>query len=50
MLVGDFAPISDSLDRILYWVAIAILLAFSGSYFWQDRRERRADQSSSLSD
>jgi type VI protein secretion system component VasK len=47
MLVGDFAPISDSLDRILSGVAIAILLAFSGTYFWQERRARQADQSNS---
>jgi hypothetical protein len=42
MLVGDFAPISDSLDRILSGVAIAILLAFSGTYFWQERRARQS--------
>jgi hypothetical protein len=45
MLVRDFAPISDSLDEILTGVAIAILLAFSGTYFWQERRARQADQS-----
>jgi hypothetical protein len=47
MLVGDFAPLSDSLDGILSGVAIAILLAFSGTYFWQERRTRQADQSNS---
>lgn len=47
MLVGDFAPVSDSLDRIFSGVAIAILLAFSGIYFWQERRTRQADHSSS---
>ena len=47
LLVGDFAPVSDSLDSILSGVAIAILLAFSGIYFWQERRARHADQSSS---
>lgn len=47
MLVGDFAPISDSWDRILSGVSIAILLAFSGTYFWQERRARQADQSKS---
>jgi hypothetical protein len=47
MLVSDFAPISDSLDEILTGVAIAILMAFSGAYFWQERRARQADQSNS---
>jgi hypothetical protein len=47
MLVRDFTPVSDLLDKSLSWVSIAILLAFSGSYFWQERRERQADQSSS---
>jgi hypothetical protein len=46
MLVRDLAPISDSLDGILSGVAIAILLIFSGTYFWQERRARQADQSS----
>lgn len=47
LLIGDFAPISDSLDGILSGAAIAILLAFSGTYFWQERRARQAAQSSS---
>lgn len=47
MLVGDFAPISDSLDGILSAMAAAILLAFSGTYFWLERRARQADRSSS---
>lgn len=50
MLVGDLAPVSDSLDEILLWMAIAILLTFSGSHYWQEwqeRRERRADHSNS---
>jgi hypothetical protein len=47
ILVGNFAPVSDSLEDILLGLAIAILLAFSGSYYWQERRERQADQSSS---
>lgn len=46
MLVGDFAPISDSLDRIMSGGAIAILFAFSCAYFWEERRARQADQSS----
>jgi hypothetical protein len=44
MLVGDLAPVSDSLDGILLGTAIAILLVFSGSYYWQRWRERKADQ------
>ncbi len=47
LLVSDFAPISDSLDQILTGVAIAIMLTFSGTYFWQERRSRQADQSNS---
>jgi hypothetical protein len=47
LLVEDFAPVSDSLDEILSGLAIAILFAFSVTYFWQERRTRRADQSSS---
>jgi hypothetical protein len=47
MLVGDFAPISDSLGRSLFGAAIAVLLVFSAAYFWQERRARQANQSSS---
>jgi len=47
MLVRDFAPISDSLHGVLSRVAIAMMLAFSGVYFWQERRARQARQSSS---
>jgi pilus assembly protein TadC len=47
MLVGDFAPISDSLDEILSGMAIAILFAFYVTYFWQERRTRQADQANS---
>ncbi len=43
MLVRDFASVSDSLDEILSGLAIAILLIFSASYYWQERRERQAD-------
>jgi len=46
MLAGDFAPISDSLDNILTGVAIASLLAFSGTYYWRQWRARQADRSS----
>lgn len=44
LLVGDFAPVSDSLDEVLSGMAIAILLTFFGTYFWQERREQQADQ------
>ena len=47
ILVGNLAPVSDSLENILLGMAIVILLAFSGSYYWQQRRERQADQSKS---
>jgi hypothetical protein len=43
MLVEDFAPVSGSLDEILLGMAIAILLVFSGTYYWQERRARQAD-------
>lgn len=46
MLVDDFARVSDALADILSGAALAILLAFSGSYFWHQRRERQADRSS----
>ncbi len=41
MLFADYAPISSTLNRILFSVAGAILLAFSGSYYWQERRKRQ---------
>jgi len=47
LLVSDFAPISDSLDQILTGAAATILLTFSGTYFWQERRARQGDQSNS---
>lgn len=47
MLVSDFAPVPDSLDDILTGVAIAVLLILSGSYYWQQLRERHANQSDS---
>lgn len=46
MLVRDFAPIPDSLGRVFFGMAIAALLVFSITYFWQERRGR-VDQSSS---
>jgi len=47
ILLGDFAPISDSLDEILSGAGMAIVLAFSITYFWQQWRARQADQSGS---
>jgi hypothetical protein len=47
MLVRDLAPVSDSLDGILTGVANVILLVFFGTYFWQERRARRAGRSDS---
>jgi hypothetical protein len=38
------------LDDILTGVAIALLLAVSGSYYWQQRPERTVDQSRSAGD
>jgi hypothetical protein len=35
------------LDDILTGVAIAVLLILSGSYYWQQLRERHANQSDS---
>jgi hypothetical protein len=48
VLISNFAPISDSLDRILTGVTAAIMLTFSGAYYYrQERSARRADQSNS---
>lgn len=47
MLIGDFAPVSDFLEKILSGLAITLLLSFSGSYYWQQRRERRIAKSNS---
>jgi hypothetical protein len=45
--LGTLAPISDLLDKVLSWVAIAILLVYVGVPMWEYHRERQADQSSS---
>lgn len=46
MSLAGFAPLPDLLDTILVWVRMAILLAFVAAYWWEERRERKADQSS----
>lgn len=47
MFVGDFAPVSDSLDETLTGMAIPVLLVFSGTYYLHQWRMRQGDQSSS---
>jgi hypothetical protein len=44
--LGTLAPISDFLDKVLSWVAVAILLVWVGVPMWEYHRERLADQSS----
>lgn len=47
MLVAKLAPISGSLESILTGTAFATMTAFGLTYFWQERRARQANQSSS---
>jgi hypothetical protein len=47
LALGTLAPISDLLDKVLSWVAFAILLAYVGVPMWEYHREREADSSSS---
>lgn len=44
--LGTLAPISDLLDKVLSWVAVAILLAYVAGPMREYRRARQADQSS----
>lgn len=44
--LGTLAPISDLLDKVFSWVAIAILLVYVGVPMWEYHREQQADQSS----
>jgi hypothetical protein len=46
ILVRKIAPVSDSLDEVLSGLTMAMMLIFSGSYFWQERRKRQAEQPS----
>lgn len=47
-LLDVFAPISDSLDKILSWVWLAIVLSYLCAYWWENRRgKQKKDQSSS---
>lgn len=47
LLVSVFAPLPDTLDKILSLVIAVPLLVFWGAIEWEDWRERQADQSSS---
>jgi protein-S-isoprenylcysteine O-methyltransferase Ste14 len=47
LLLGAFAPISDPLDRILSGVGTMLLLVYLAIAWWENRRARQADQSSS---
>jgi hypothetical protein len=45
--VGTLAPISDLLDKVLSWVAVAIMLVYLSVPMREYHRARWADQSSS---
>jgi hypothetical protein len=47
LLLAAFAPISDPWDRILSGVGSALIFAYLGMTWWEKRRARQADQSSS---
>jgi hypothetical protein len=44
--LGTLTPIPDLLDKVLSWVAFAILLVYVGVPMWKYHREQQ-DQSSS---
>ena len=39
------APLSSPWDEISTWVLLALLFALLGPTWWEERRERKADQS-----
>jgi hypothetical protein len=43
--LGTLTPIPDLLDKVLSWVAFAILLVYVGVPMWEHHRERQADHS-----
>jgi threonine/homoserine/homoserine lactone efflux protein len=45
--LGAFASVSDPWDRVLTGVGSALVLAYLGIDWWEKRRARKADQSSS---
>jgi len=45
--LGTLTPIPDLLDKVLSWVAFAILLVYVGVPMWNYHREQQTDQSSS---
>ena len=45
--LGAFASVSDPWDRVLTGVGSALILAHLGIDWWEKRRARQADQSSS---
>ncbi len=47
LMVSLFAPLPDTLGKILTLAIAVPLLVFWGAIEWEDRRERKADQSSS---
>jgi hypothetical protein len=46
LFLGAFAPLSDPLDRISTGAGALILVAWLGATWWEERRERQADQPS----
>jgi len=47
LCLGAFAPVSDPWDRVLTGIGSAVILANLGLTWWEKRRARKADQSSS---
>ncbi len=47
MSLRVFAPLPDTLDKVLSGVAIVNWLVYISTYFWEDRRKQKTDQSSS---
>jgi hypothetical protein len=46
-LVRTFAPVSEPLEGILLGISTATLVAFSGTYLWQQHRARQTDRTPS---
>jgi predicted permease len=45
--LGTLAPMSGHWDKVISWIAIAAILIYLGSPFWEYHCERQADRSSS---
>ena len=47
MALGAFAPLADPPSRIVSGVGVGLFGLYVGANWWEDRRKRQADQSSS---